>query len=713
MAADFYNRHAKGIIIASVVVLPLLTILGEQIPSNNDIDTWLPRDSASRVAYDDFYRTFGADETILIAFERPFPKDERLAAFTQRLLGLEGVANCWSRRDVIDVMTSNSVSQSTANQRLVNLMSTPEDRLETILLTINEYGSSNRSETIQRIRGQLAYCSMNNAIVAGGPIVADQLDKLGNRQEAMFLFTMTLIICYLLLWANIGCWKTSGGLMLANILCIEATLATLWTIGMEMNFIMSCLPVMVMVFTTAAAVHFIGHYRQEYHRSDAVAAALKGVLRPAFFAAVTTIIGLISLAISDVGPVPAFGVAAAIGTFYSFLIGVFLTPAVLLFCQYRPPTRSPGQDGLSRMAMAVVNRPWQVMIPGITMTAVCAVGVMSLRSHISPIDFLPDGDRVRHDNLLIQDQLTSPTSIEAVIDFGEEGSSFVERLRAVRDIERQLEDVDNICHVLSLADFFPEELSEEALSLSRLASAASGRGGTSGLVADGSRLWRLSLRVDDDYPAAVRQTMNRLESSMAGQPISFTGLGPLLEEAQSKIFLGFWKSFASAFALITIVMMLALRSIRAGLVAMIPNLTPILLVFGTLGWVDFPVDIGIMMTASIALGLAVDGTFHFLFSYIDSRRDTGCRYRAVRQAMLQTGFPIICSAVICGFGLLALAFSPFKPTMRFGILMFLLLQAALIGDLLLLPSFLAIGARRKSSRVRPKADDVPPKRLAA
>ena len=420
-----------------------------------------------------------------------------------------------------------------------------------------------------------------------------------------------------------------------------------------------------------------------------------------------------SLGISDVGPVPAFGIAAAIGTFFSFLIGVFLTPAVLLACQYNPPVDAPGQGRLTRTAMFVLNRPWRVMIPGLTVTAVCAIGVMSLRSLISPIDFLPDGDRVRRDNLLIQDVLTSPTSIEAVVDFADSGSSFVDRLRVVRELESELEEVENICHVLSLADFFPAQLSEEALSLSRLAAAASGQGGTAGLVADGSRLWRLSLRVETDNPAAIRETMNRLEARMAGQPIAFTGLGPLLEEAQSKIFHGFWKSFASAFVLITFVMMLALRSVRAGLVAMIPNLTPILLVFGTLGWADFPIDIGIMMTASIALGLAVDGTFHFLFSYMDSRRETDCRYRAVRKATLQTGLPIICSAVISGFGLLALAFSPFKPTMRFGVLMFLLLQAALIGDLLLLPSFLAIGARRRVRREKRASDDVPPERMAA
>ena len=94
MVSDFYKRHSKGIVLACIVVLPILTILGEQIPSNNDIETWLPRNSTSRIAYDDFYRTFGADETILVAFERPFPEPVRLAAAVQRLRGLEGIANC-------------------------------------------------------------------------------------------------------------------------------------------------------------------------------------------------------------------------------------------------------------------------------------------------------------------------------------------------------------------------------------------------------------------------------------------------------------------------------------------------------------------------------------------------------------------------------------------------------------------------------------------
>lgn len=701
MVSDFYRKHSSAFLLLCLAVLPVLTICGELVQSNNDIETWLPRDSEVRRQYDSFCQTFGADETILVAFERPFPEAERLQAAAGRIGGLDGVKSCWTYHQFLDAMLANSVSEQTAKDRLVNLMACRDNSLETMLVSLNESGVDNRAQTVGQIRDQLAYVQLDHAVLAGGPVVGTQLDRLGSRKRASVLFSLTMLICLVLLYYNVGCWKTSGALMLANILCIELTLSALWVTGQDMNFILSSLPVMVMVFTTAAAIHFIGHFRHAWPAADAIGQAMSKVIRPSAFATITTVIGLVSLAVSDIGPIPAFGTAAAAGTVFSFLIGVFVTPAILLGIGYQPRPASGTESRLERTAMLIVNRPLHVLIPGLAITGLCAFGVLRLQSLISPLDFLPNNDPVLADTKRITRSLTSPTSIEAVVDFQDERSTFVERLRSVRAIEEQLEEQSNICHVLSLADFFPEELSDQTLSLTRL-SAAAGRsgGGVNGLMTDGTRLWRISMRLHDDEPAAVAETMNALQHAFDDQPITFTGLAPLLEEAQGQIFEGFWKSFASAFVLITIVMILALRSISAGLVAMIPNLTPILLVFGTLGWADYAIDIGIMMTASIALGLAVDGTFHFLFSYRDCRLARGCRYRAVRKALLQTGMPIISSAIISGTGLLALGLSPFKPTMRFGVLMFCLLTAALIGDLILLPAFLALGAKRNRNAGR-------------
>jgi len=134
--------------------------------------------------------------------------------------------------------------------------------------------------------------------------------------------------------------------------------------------------------------------------------------------------------------------------------------------------------------------------------------------------------------------------------------------------------------------------------------------------------------------------------------------------------------------------MFVLRSPIAGMISMIPNVFPIIIIFGSLGWLGIKVDIGIMMTASVALGVAVDDTVHFLTWFrrgvtrgMDRVEATMLAYDRCATAMLQT-------TIIGGLGLAVFATSTFTPTQQFGYLMISMLGAALIGDLLLLPAIL-------------------------
>lgn len=140
---------------------------------------------------------------------------------------------------------------------------------------------------------------------------------------------------------------------------------------------------------------------------------------------------------------------------------------------------------------------------------------------------------------------------------------------------------------------------------------------------------------------------------------------------------------------------------------MVPNLTPICIVFGLLGWYQIPIDIGIMMTASIALGIAVDGTFHFLVRYQSQYRINHNSAESSRDALLITGEPIFTAAVITGTGMMALTLSNFAPTARFGYMMTSLLVAALVGDLVLLPCLLALRPQKsKESTDRNNSDNL-------
>jgi hypothetical protein len=129
--------------------------------------------------------------------------------------------------------------------------------------------------------------------------------------------------------------------------------------------------------------------------------------------------------------------------------------------------------------------------------------------------------------------------------------------------------------------------------------------------------------------------------------------------------------------------------LMAGLIAMIPNMFPVMVVFGLLCHMGVEIDIGTMMTASVAMGIAVDDTIHFL-SWFRTNLDRGMdRIDAVIETYRRVGPAMTQTTIVGGLGLFVFSLSTFTPTQRFGTLMLVLLLAALVGDLIMLPALLA------------------------
>ncbi len=174
----------------------------------------------------------------------------------------------------------------------------------------------------------------------------------------------------------------------------------------------------------------------------------------------------------------------------------------------------------------------------------------------------------------------------------------------------------------------------------------------------------------------------------AGFAAKYTGMVPLVYKTQHELIAGLTSSLVMAFFLIAFVFVVILRSVPAALIAMLPNVFPVVVIFGYMAWAGILVDVGTMMTASVALGVAVDDTMHYL-TWFSEGVATGMKpkeaalnaYRRCAPAMTQ-------STLIAGLGLFSFAFSTFVPTQRFGILMLAILSVALVGDLIFLPALL-------------------------
>ncbi len=188
--------------------------------------------------------------------------------------------------------------------------------------------------------------------------------------------------------------------------------------------------------------------------------------------------------------------------------------------------------------------------------------------------------------------------------------------------------------------------------------------------------------------APARSDANQALEPDASLVAAYTGIVPLVYKTQRELLASLQTSIGWATVLIGCVMIAVLRSPAGGVVSMIPNVFPVVSVFGTLGWLGIKIDIGIMMTASVALGVAVDDTIHFLTWFrrgivqgLDRRSATLLAFDRCAVAMTQT-------TLIAGLGLAVFATSTFTPTQQFGYLMITMLGAALVGDLVMLPAIL-------------------------
>ncbi len=179
----------------------------------------------------------------------------------------------------------------------------------------------------------------------------------------------------------------------------------------------------------------------------------------------------------------------------------------------------------------------------------------------------------------------------------------------------------------------------------------------------------------------------------------YTGVVPIVYKAQRTLLVSLVESIGWAFVMIAVVMMFVLRSgrcrplnlvnARGGLLSMIPNVFPVVIIFGAMGHMKIDVDIGTMMTASVAMGVAVDDTIHFLIWFRDAIARGFSRQQAIIEAYRRCAPAMTQTTLIGGLGLAVFAFSTFTPTQWFGVMMLILLVAALVGDLIFLPALLA------------------------
>ena len=697
MLSHFYRTYSRPLLWLLVATFPLVYWKAHSERSNNDVETWLPEQTEVRQNYEKFKQDFGVEDVVVLGYDPAAVELKLTDAVAERIETIEGVRECTTPGRLMARMQAVGVSEAEARERVTGLLLGENGDLAGIVIGLNQYGAKNRGETVAEIRQVLDYCLLDRPDIAltGSPVLVSELDRLGRPEATTMFFGLSLLICLGLLKYSIGDWTLSLSLLGVTVWTICFTKALVLICGGEMNFIMGALSIMVMIFTLTIAIHYLDYYTEARDRgvADPIVSALKECWRPSFLSTVTTLLGLLALNVSHILPVRQFGYAAALGAVVAMVVGMFVTPALVSVW----PDRTIGAErrwfDFAKWGGWVSRRRAPILAAALVATVAAGFGLTKLAPHIDPVDFLKKSNPVAVDLRRVNEDLTSIGSVEAVVDLGLEDRPFIEKMLEVRRIEQKIAAHPAVRHTFSVADLFPDQLPDSPLAAAQMFGAAMDQqGGGSAYMAQEQRLWRISIRVNRDWKA--NNAVVALTGLLADEPVTLTGLSPLIADAQNEIFSSYWQSLTMALVTITFVMIASLRSLTAGLIAMVPNIVPIWFVFGFVGYIGMPVDIGMMMTGSIAIGISVDCTFHYLVKYQQEYKRGLTSIEASCAALAHTGKPLMESTVISSLGMLALCLSQFTPTSRFGWLMAALMMVSLFGELVMLPVLLAFRSKR-------------------
>ena len=603
----------------------------------------------------------------------------------------------------------------------------------------------------------VAATSLNQAVKQAGWNKSAAAWNLYHRSPLLLSFGISLFLTYFMLKSL----RLAILVQSVSVFCSFAAVSLIPATGGSLNMVLVVMPTLLMVITTSGAIHICNYWKTSNidDAKKSVIHAARMAWWPCLLASGTTAIGLASLMVSSLIPVRDFGIYASIGCIISFLCVLYILPSLMLYWPKTPP-RAEHIDHHKwyRLGQGLCRNWGRACFLNLAFTGLCVWGLFYFRTETKVIRYFPAESQVMQDYKFLEENLSGIVSVDTIVRFDSEMQRkvpFLDRARKILAIQDALKKHPEVSGTLSLASFIDLQEKDDSVSTTRSrrsanlrenligkkiherllkgGESADGLGSLIALPQDsadwkkkgdellnepGDEVWRItcqsSILSDCDYAILTKELGDIAEEQLSdfesGRPVHrVTGLVPIFLRTQNALLESLINSFGLALLLVCAVMTVMLRSLPAALYSMIPNVMPVAVVLGLLGWTGIRVDIGTMITASVALGLAVDGTLHLIAWFRELLRQGMPRHEAVAKSLEHCAPALWQTSAAIGLGMIALYPVELLLISRFGWIMAGMIFAALWGDVVLLPALLAgpLGAAIEESEKRRKQKNGP------
>ena len=564
-----------------------------------------------------------------------------------------------------------------------------------------------------------------------GTVMINQTFVEASIDSQMIFLPASLLLMALVLGVVTRGWAGVAATGTVIVFSILASVGLGAWVGLPFSPPISPAPTIVLMIVVANCVHLLVSLQQRLRagdsRHEAIVESVRLNLHPVFLASLTTALGFLSMNFSEVPPYRHLGNFVAFGIAASFILSVTFLPALLSLLPIRAPKDRRLRGPTMTLVADTVLRYRRPLLWG-WLAVVLAMALAIPRNELNDVlvHFFDESVEFRQDTDFMDEHLSGNTLLEYSLEASTEGGvtdpRFLAEVSSFADWYREQPPVR---HVAVITDTFrqlnrsmhgddpaayriPEsqELAAQYLLLYELSLP---QGLNLNNQIDRSRsATRVTISAETLDTREVLELNARAEAWLAENAthvagVNSTGPAALFAWIGQRNIRAMLVGTLVVLLAISAILLFALRSIRLGLISIVPNVIPAVLGFGIWGLTVGQVGLSLSVVVAMTIGIVVDDTVHFLSKYRRARREYGQGpEEAVRYAFDTAGRALFATTVVLVAGFLIFAFSPFVPTAQVGVLTAMIIAFALVADLSLLPALLT-AVDRSSEEPRPLA----------
>jgi predicted RND superfamily exporter protein len=559
----------------------------------------------------------------------------------------------------------------------------------------------------------------------GGPPMTQAFVDIAGHDAMVFtplVFLASMILLFMLFR------RVSGALVpLAVVLfTFLSVLAVQTLLGYKLNNFTANIPVFIVAIGIADAVHIYSLWlmgkKEGMENFEAVRHSLHKNFLPILLTSVTTTVGFSTLAVSNIVPVATLGIATASGAVLAFVISVLWMPSVLLLLNKNIEVEKVEKEKVKSFGYGkfIVNNDKKIIIFGTLIVAVLGLGLLFVKVDSNTIKYFDKEVEIRKSSEFTMDNLTGSMSYILIADSGKvDGIKDPEFLRTIEKFyaDYTLMFPKDVRHVSSLLDTIKrynkimdnkEEIPKDRNLVAQYLLLYS-MGLPQGMeITDQmdfeQRKLRITVLTNIVDNTKDMKMINFAKEWWAKTPyaMTLTGQTAMYAYMAKDVTATLIYSLSLTILIVSIMMLLIFKRLKILWILLLPNLLPVILVIGVMGWLGLTIDMGVAIAGAIIIGVAVDDTIHFLVKYFDARKRGLNMVETFDEVLHYAGRAIFFTTIVLSLSFSIFAFSTFTPNQNFGIVTAIALVLALIIDLLYLPALLHMADKDTKYEIKQK-----------